>query len=138
MNGKGFLAAALDVKGKDGSAAVGEILLVQGVIGVIRQRGMVDLFDLRMVGKELHDLFGVLHMALDAQAQGLGALQQQEGVERGDGSAGITQQDGADVGDESGGAGCVSEGHAVVAGVGGGDVAVTCRWPSSRTCRCPR
>jgi hypothetical protein len=39
-------------------------------------------------------------MALDAQAQGLGALQQQESVERRDGSAGITQQDGADVGDE--------------------------------------
>ena len=135
---EGFLTAALDVKGEDGSAAVGEILLVQGVIGVIGQGGMVDLLDLRMVGQELHDLLGVLHMALDAQAQGLGALQQQEGVERRDGSAGITQQDGADVGDEGGGAGGIGEGNAVVAGVGGGDVGVTCRWPSSRTCRCPR
>ena len=69
-----------------------------GVVGVIRQRGMVDLLDLGMVGQELDDLLGVLHMALDAQAQGLGALQQQEGVERRDGSTGITQQDGADVG----------------------------------------
>ena len=32
--GKGLLAAALDVKGKDGCAAVGEILLVQGMIRV--------------------------------------------------------------------------------------------------------
>ena len=119
-----FLTAALDVEGEDGSAAVGEVLLIQGVVGVIRQRGMVDLLDLGMVGQELDDLLGVLHMALNAQAQGLGTLQQQEGVERRDGRTGITQQDGADVGDESGGAGCISEGHAVVAGVGSGDVAV--------------
>ena len=79
--GKGLLAAALDVKGKDRCAAVGEILLVQSVIRVIRQRGMVHLFHLRVVGKELHHLFGVLHMTLNAQAQRLGALQQQEGVE---------------------------------------------------------
>ena len=55
--GKGFLAAALDVKGKDGCAAVGEILLVQSVIRMIRQRGVVHLFHLRVVGKELHHLF---------------------------------------------------------------------------------
>ena len=41
-------------------------------------------------------LLGVLHMALDAQAQGLGALQQQECIERGDGGTGIAQQDGAE------------------------------------------
>ena len=87
---EGFLTAALNVEGEDGSAAVGEVLLIQGVVGVIRQRGMVDLLDLGMVGQELDDLLGVLHMALDAQAQGLGALQQQEGVEGRDGSAGIT------------------------------------------------
>ena len=123
--GKGFLAAALDVKGKDGCAAVGEILLVQSVIRVIRQRGVVHLFHLRVVSKELHHLFGVLHMTLDAQAQRLGALQQQEGVEGGDGSAGITQQDGADVGDESGRACGIRKGDAVVAGVGGSNVGVT-------------
>ena len=44
-----FLTAALDVEGEDGSAAVGEVLLIQGVVGVIRQRGMVDLLDLGMV-----------------------------------------------------------------------------------------
>ena len=44
-----FLAAALDVKGKDGCAAVGEILLVQGVIRVIRQRGICLLYTSRCV-----------------------------------------------------------------------------------------
>ena len=59
------------------------------------------------------------------RAQRLGALQQQEGVEGGDGSAGITQQDGADVGDESGRACGIRKGDAVVAGVGGSNVGVT-------------
>ena len=68
---EGFFAAALDVEGEDGCAAVGEILLVQGVIRVIGQRGVVDLFDLRMVCQEFDHLPGVLHMALVAQAQGL-------------------------------------------------------------------
>ena len=54
---EGFLTAALDVEGEDGSAAVGEVLLIQDVVGVIRQRGMVDLLDLGMVGQERDDLF---------------------------------------------------------------------------------
>lgn len=52
------------------------------MIRVIRQAGMVDLFHLRVVGKVFHDLFGVLGMALHAQAQSLNTLQQQECVER--------------------------------------------------------
>jgi len=90
---------------------------------VIGQRGVVDLFHLRMVCQEFDHLLGVLHMALDAQAQGLGALQQQECIERGDGGTGIAQQDGADVGDESGRADGIGEGNTVVAGVGSGDIA---------------
>ena len=122
---EGFLAAALDIKGKDGGAAVGEILLIQRVVGVIGQGRMVDLLDLGMVGQERDDLLGVLDVALDAQAQSLGALQQQECVERRDGGTGIAQQNGADVGDEGGGAGGIGKGDAVVAGVGGGDVGIT-------------
>ena len=118
-----FLAAAFDVEGEDGCAAVGEILLVQGVIRVIGQRGVVDLLHLRMVCQEFDHLLGVLHMALDAQAQGLGALQQQECIERGDGGTGIAQQDGADVGDEGGRACGIGEGNTVVAGVGISDIA---------------
>ena len=82
------------------------------MIRVIGQRGVVDLLHLGVVCQEFDHLLGVLHMALDAQAQGLGALQQQEGVERRNGCAGITQQDGADVGDKGSGAGCVGEGNA--------------------------
>ena len=61
-------------------------------------------------------------MALNAQAQGLGALQQQECIERGDGGTGIAQQNGADVGDESGRAGGIGKGNTVVAGVGISDI----------------
>ena len=60
----GLLLAALDLEGEDGSAAVGEVLLVQGVVGMIRQAGVVDLFHQGMVGQVLHDLLGVLRMAL--------------------------------------------------------------------------
>ena len=83
---EGLLLATLDVEGEDRRAAVGEVLLIQGVVGVIRQRGMVDLLDLGMVGQERDDLLGVLDVALDAQAQSLGALQQQECVERRNGA----------------------------------------------------
>ena len=62
-------------------------------------------------------------MALDTQAQGLGALQQQECIERGDGGTGIAQQDGADVGNEGSRACGIGEGNTVVAGVGIGDIA---------------
>ncbi len=113
-----FLHTALDLESEDGSTAVGEVLLVQRMIRVIRQAGMVDLFHLRVVGKVFHDLFGVLGMALHAQAQSLNTLQQQECVERADGSAGITQQDGTHIGYESSRAGSVHKADAVVAGVG--------------------
>ena len=70
---KGFLLAALDVEGEDGRTAVGEVLLVQGVVGVVRQAGVVDLGHLRVMVQELHDLLGVLVVAVQAQGQGLGA-----------------------------------------------------------------
>ena len=89
---RSFLAA-LDVEGEDGSAAVREVLLVQSVIRVLRQRRMVDVLDLRMVLEEFNDLLGVLDMALNAQGQGLGALEEQECVERRDGSAGVAEKD---------------------------------------------
>ena len=57
-------------------------------------------------------------MAVKPQGQCLHALQQQEGVEGGEGRAGIPQENRPDVGDEGGGACGVREGHAVIAGVG--------------------
>ena len=50
---------------------------------------------------------GVLNVTLDTQRQSLSALQQQECVERRNGSTGITQQDSADVGYESSRTNCI-------------------------------
>lgn len=115
---KGFLLAALDVEGEDGCTAIGEVLLVQGVVGVVRQAGVVDLLHLGVMGQVLHDLLGVLDVAVQAQGERLGALQQQERVERADAGAGVTQDDSADIGHERGGTGSIHEADAVVAGVG--------------------
>ena len=62
-------------------------------------------------------------MCIRDRAQGLGALQQQECIERGDGGTGIAQQDGADVGDEGSRACGIGERNTVIAGVGIGDIA---------------
>ena len=69
-----LLLSALDVEGEDAGPAVGEVLLIQGVVRVTGQRGMVDLFHLRMRGQELNDLLCVLRVAVEAQGQGLHAL----------------------------------------------------------------
>src|SRR5690606_11787430 len=62
------------------------------VPGRVRVPGELDAADLRVVGQELDDLAGVVVVPLDAQAQGLDALEQQEGVERADGRADVAQQ----------------------------------------------
>ena len=59
-----FSLASLDLKGEDGCAAVGEIFLVQCVVGVVGQGWVVDLLHLGMAREELHHLFGVLGVAL--------------------------------------------------------------------------
>ena len=61
---KGFLAPALDLKSKDRAAAVGEIALVQRMVGVTGQAGVVHLFHQRMGSQILHHLFGVLGVAV--------------------------------------------------------------------------
>ena len=75
---KGFLLAALDVEGEDERTAVGELLLIQVVDCVVRQAGVVDLLHLGVIGQVLHDLLAVLDVAVQAQGELLGALQQQE------------------------------------------------------------
>ena len=57
-------------------------------------------------------------VAVQAEGQGLDPLEQEEGVEGGDGRPGVPQQDGPDVGGQSGGTGGVREADPVVAGVG--------------------
>lgn len=64
-----FLSAALDVEREDGSAAVREILLIKLVVRAVRQRRMVDAFDLRVLGEEIDNLQRVLYMAFNAQRE---------------------------------------------------------------------
>ena len=78
---------------------------------------MIHLFHLRVTGEEFHHLLRVLRMAVQTQGQGFHTLQQQEGIIRRDGGAGIAQENGAQVCDESGGTCCIAEGDAVIAGV---------------------
>ena len=44
-----LLLTAFDLKGKDGSAAVGEVLFIQRVMGMVGQRGVVHLFNQRVL-----------------------------------------------------------------------------------------
>ena len=114
----GLLHAALDIEGEDGGAAVGEVLLKQRVIRMIGQRGVVDLLHLRVPGEKLHHLFGVLCVAVEAQGQGLHALQQQKGIEGRNAGAGVTKNNSPEIGNEGSGAGRVHKGDAVIAGIG--------------------
>ncbi len=88
----GGLLAALNLKGEDRSAAVGEVLLIELVIGVLRQARVVRLGDVAVTSQELNDLLGVLDMAIDAQRQGLAALEQDPGVKRANASTLVAQQ----------------------------------------------
>lgn len=99
------LLAALDLEGEDRGAATGEILLVQLMVGVLGQARVVHLGNMAVTDQELNDLLGVLDMAVNAQRQGLGALEQDPGVKRANAGALVTQQDSTDIGREGSGAG---------------------------------
>ena len=114
---EGLLLAALNVEGEDRCAAVGEVLLIQGVVGVIGQAGVIDLLHLGVVGQELDDLFGVFIVAVQTQGERLGTLQQHPCVERADAAAQIAQDHGAHIGHKGGRAGSLGKADAVVAGV---------------------
>ena len=109
--------AALDVEGEDGAGAVREVLLVQLVVAAPLDGRVRDGLDLRHGLQVLDNLQRVLHVALDAQRQGLGALQQQERGERGQGGTGVAQQDGADAGHEGGSTKGLVEVQTVVGGI---------------------
>ncbi len=99
----GFLFPAFDVEGENRSAAMREILFVQCMIRVIRQRWVVYFADMWMVLQEVHDFSGILHMAVQPQRERLCTLQQQEGIEGRNRSPGIPQQDRPDVGGKGSG-----------------------------------
>ena len=108
---------ALDLERKDARAAIREIPLVERVVGVIGQRRMVDLLDLRMVLQELHDLLRVLRVPLETKRERLRALQEQKRCERRDGRALVAQQNRAHIGHKGRRARRVDKRHAVIAGV---------------------
>ena len=118
------LLAALNLEGEDRGTTVGEILLVELMVGVLRQARVVHLGDVAVTSQELNDLLGVLDMTVDAQRQGLGALEQDPGVKRANASALVTQQDGADIGREGGRAGSLGKRDAMVGGIGLGDLRI--------------
>ena len=45
----GLFLTAFDLKGKDGSSAIGEIPFIKSVVRMFRQRGMADLFHQRIL-----------------------------------------------------------------------------------------
>ena len=116
--------AALDLEGEDRGTAVGEILLVELMVGMLGQARVIHLGNMAVTGQELNDLLGVLDMAVDAQRQGLGALEQNPGVKRANASALVTQQDGADIGREGSRAGSLGKRDTMVGGVGLGDLRI--------------
>ena len=74
---------------------------------------VVDLRDLRVLHEELENLLGVFHMTVKAERKRLGALQQEEGVERGNRCTFVAEENGADVHDVGRSAGSSRERHAV-------------------------
>ena len=63
----GLLLTALDFEGEDRAAAIGEVFLIKGMVGMAGQAGMIDLFHLGMVCQERNHLFRVLGMAVKPQ-----------------------------------------------------------------------
>ena len=110
---EGFFLAALHVEREDGTAAVREVAFVKLVVRMVGKARVVDLGNLRVLHEELENLLGVFHMTVKAERKRFGALQQEEGVERGNRSAFVAEEDGADVDDVGRSAGSSREGHAV-------------------------
>ena len=106
--------AAFDVEGEDRTGAVREITFVEFVIWMVRERRMVDFGNLRILLQIIHHLQRICHVTFDAQRQRFQSLQEQEGVERTDGRAGIAQDHRTDSCDVSCLSGCVGEFDAVI------------------------
>lgn len=66
MNFQAASLAAFDFERKDGSSSVGEVLLVQLVVGVIGKAGMVHLGNTGVVQEVFHNLLRVFHVAIYA------------------------------------------------------------------------
>lgn len=84
-----ILRASPNVERKNGRSPMGEMALIQRVVGVACQRGVVYFFHLRVLCQKIHHGQGVLHMPFHAQAQRFQPLQENERVHRRNGRAHI-------------------------------------------------
>ena len=127
----GCLLPALYLEGEDAGSALGEVLLVEHMVGMRREGRMVHLRDERVLREVLHHLQRVLRVSLDAEGQRLDALQENPGIEGRDGSPCVAQNDGTDAGHEGCCSGHVGKHGSVVRGIGlgNGRVAVGVGFP---------
>lgn len=109
------LLAALNIEGESGRTAVRGVLLIERVVRVICERRVIHLLNLQVLRQELGGLQRVLDMAFRVERQGLGALQGQGGVGRGDDTALVAEQNCVDVGDKRCRTRSIREGYAVIA-----------------------
>ena len=89
---EGFFLAALDIERKDGAATIREVLLVKLVVRMVFEARVAHAGNLRVLGKEFQNLLGVFNMAIEAERKRFDTLQQQECVERGNGSTFVTEE----------------------------------------------
>ena len=99
-----------------------EVPLVDFMVRVVGQGGMIDLRDLRMLREEVHDLQRILHMTLDTQGQRLKPVDEVERTLRCDCRARVAQDESADIDNECDGVERIDEAHAVIARVRVGEV----------------
>ena len=116
------LAPAHDVECKDGDTAVREVPLVDFMVRVVGQGGMVDLCHLRVLREEVHDLQRILHMTLDTQGQRLKPVDEVERALWCDCRARVAQDECADIDNECDRTERIDEAHAVIARVRVGEV----------------
>ena len=98
----GLFLSALDFEGEDRTTAIGEVLLIELMVGMTFESRMMNSCNLRMVLQEIDYLQCVFYMALYTQTQRLYTLQEDEGIEGRDGCTSIAQDDGTDTSNVSG------------------------------------
>ena len=84
-------ATPLEAEGEDGALALGEVPLRQGVLGVVGKAGVAHQADLGVAGQEARHRLGVGDVAVHAQRQCFDPLEEEEGVERGQGGPQIAE-----------------------------------------------
>ena len=70
--------SAFDLEGENAAAAIGEVAVVEGMVGVVGQARMVDLGHLRVILEEIDYLQRILYVALNTQAERLYTLQEEK------------------------------------------------------------